>query len=60
MRALDFLAKHFDLLNENERKQLENEKLRIENNKANGEEEIQEDDGFIDALNHNAEDVWRD
>ncbi len=58
MRALDFLAKHFDLLNERERKQLEIEKARaslelskIAIRKENGEDDDEfEDDGFIEAL----------
>ncbi|WP_431811402.1 terminase small subunit [Lysinibacillus sp. FW12] len=58
MRALDFLAKHFDLLNERERKQLEIEKAKaslelskIAIRKENGDDEDQyEDDGFLEAL----------
>ncbi|MED4888589.1 terminase small subunit [Lysinibacillus fusiformis] len=58
MRALDFLAKHFDLLNERERKQLEVEKAKaslelskIAIRKENGEDDDEfEDDGFLEAL----------
>ncbi|WP_036120797.1 terminase small subunit [Lysinibacillus sphaericus] len=58
MRALDFLAKHFDLLNEQERKQLEIEKTRaslelskIAIRKENGEDDDEfEDDGFLEAI----------
>ena len=58
MRALDFLAKHFDLLNERERKQLEIEKAKaslelskIAIRKENGDDEDKnEDDGFLEAL----------
>lgn len=51
MKALDFLAKYTDLLNENELKQLKIERERIAIRKENGEDgEEYEDDGFLDAL----------
>lgn len=50
MKALDFLAKYTDLLNENELKQLKVEKERIAIAKESGIEEEREDDGFLDAL----------
>lgn len=50
MKALDFLAKYTDLLDDNELKQLKVEKERIVIAKENGVEEEYEDDGFIDAL----------
>jgi len=58
MRALDFLAKHFDLLNERERKQLEIEKAKaslelskIAIRKENGDDDDEyEDDGFLEAI----------
>lgn len=67
MRALDFLAKHFDLLNDHERKQLEIEKAKaslelskIAIRKENGQDEETEDDGFIEALGATAKEVWAD
>ncbi|MEG0260465.1 MAG: terminase small subunit [Lysinibacillus sp.] len=58
MKALEFLSKHFDLLNERERKQLELEKAKaslelskIAIRKENGDDDDEfEDDGFLDAL----------
>lgn len=50
MKALDFLAKYTDLLNENELKQLKVEKERIALDNAKNVEEEYEDDGFIEAL----------
>lgn len=51
MKALDFLAKYTDLLNENELKQLKIEKERIAIRKENGEQlDDRESDGFIEAL----------
>lgn len=52
MKALDFLMKYTDLLNENELKQLKVERERIAIRKENGDDgDEYEDDGFIDALN---------
>lgn len=51
MKALDFLTKYMDLLNDNELKQLKIEKELIAIRKANGDDhEEYEDDGFIEAL----------
>lgn len=50
MKALDFLAKYTDLLNENELKQLKVEKERVALDNAKNVEEEYEDDGFIEAL----------
>ncbi len=50
MRALDFLAKYTDLLNENELKQLKVERERIAIAKETGAADEYEDDGFLDAL----------
>lgn len=51
MKALDFLARYTDLLNENELKQLKIEKERIAIRKENGEQlDDRESDGFIEAL----------
>ncbi len=50
MKALDFLAKNTDLLNENELKQLKMERERIAIAKETGATDEYEDDGFLDAL----------
>lgn len=51
MKALDFLTKYMDLLNDNELKQLKIEKELIAIRKANGDDHDEyEDDGFIEAL----------
>ena len=50
MRALDFLAKYTDLLNDNELKQLKMERERIAIAKETGTTDEYEDDGFLDAL----------
>ncbi len=51
MKALEFLSKHMDLLNDNELKQLKIERERIAIRKENGEDgEEYEDDGFMEAL----------
>lgn len=50
MKALNFLAKYTDLLNENELKQLKVERERIAISKESGVEDEYEDDGFMDAL----------
>lgn len=74
MKALEYLSKHVDLLNENELKQLKSEQARmniektktdIERNKIairkeNGEDDEFEDDGFLEALDYTAADVWKD
>ena len=51
MKALDFLAKYTDLLNENELKQLKVEREKIAIRKESGDDgDEYEDDGFLDAL----------
>jgi len=51
MKALEFLSKHMDLLNDNELKQLKVEREKIAIRKENGDDgEEYEDDGFLDAL----------
>ena len=51
MKALEFLSKHMDLLNDNELKQLKVEREKIAIRKENGDDgEEYEDDGFMDAL----------
>ena len=61
MKALEYLSKHMDLLNENEMKQLKLERERIAIRKENGEENVEhEDDGFFEALGATATEVWRD
>lgn len=59
MKALEYLSKHMDLLNENEMKQLKLERERIAIRKENGEEDTEhEDDGFFEALGSTAAEVW--
>lgn len=68
MKALEFLAKYTDLLSDNDKKRLQEEKLKmdIEKTKAeivkiNGEDNNDyEDDGFIEALDGKAAEVWSD
>ena len=51
MKALEFLSKHMDLLNDNELKQLKVEREKIAIRKEYGDDsEAFEDDGFMDAL----------
>ncbi|MGG0666748.1 terminase small subunit [Viridibacillus arvi] len=51
MKALDFLTKHMDLLDDRELTKLKVERERIAIRKESGEEqEVYEDDGFLDAL----------
>ena len=75
MKALDFLNKHLNLLSDEDKikldianKKLQGEKLqadiektRAETNRITGDDETEvEDDGFIEALNHQAAEVWKD
>lgn len=61
MKALDFLAKYTDLLDENEKKRLQEEKLKAEIAKVKGEDgEEYEDDGFLEALDGVTKEVWGD
>lgn len=66
MKALDFLTKHCNLLSDEEKikldienKKLQNNKIKAEITKITGEDEPEtEDDGFLDALNGRATEVW--
>jgi phage terminase small subunit len=66
MKALDFLTKHCNLLNDEEKikldienKKLNNAKIKAEINKITGDDEPEvEDDGFIDALKGKTTEVW--
>ncbi|GAA0115721.1 terminase small subunit [Clostridium senegalense] len=66
MKALDFLTKHCNLLSDEEKikldienKKLQNNKIKAEITKITGEDELEvEDDGFLDALNGRATEVW--
>ncbi|EKQ52764.1 MULTISPECIES: terminase small subunit [unclassified Clostridium] len=68
MKALDFLTKHCNLLDDEtksklefENKKLQNDKLRAEINKANTDEEDKiEDDKFLEALKDKVNEVWKD
>jgi phage terminase small subunit len=67
MKALDKLAQYFDMLPdqfkrkvEEEKLQLDKEKFALEKAKSQVDDEDYEDDGFIDALNGSAEEVWED
>lgn len=62
MKALDFLTKHFDMVPDHFKRQLETEKLKIAHAKAFGvdEKEEYEDDGFNEALNATTSEVWGD
>jgi len=68
MKALDFLTKHCNLLDdetksklESENKKLQNDKLRAEINKiSNNDENEVEDDKFLEALKGKANEVWKD
>ena len=59
-KALDFLAKHFDMLPDHFKRQLETEKLKIAHAKAFGNEDPEqfEDDGFNEALDATTSEVW--
>lgn len=62
MKAMDFLAKHFDMVPDHFKRQLEEEKLKIAHAKTFGSDnqEEYEDDGFHEALNATTVEVWRD
>ncbi|WP_432358821.1 terminase small subunit [Sporosarcina sp. UB5] len=59
-KALDILSKHFDMVPDHFKRQLETEKLKIAHAKAFGvdEQEEYEDDGFHQALNATTSEVW--
>lgn len=59
MKALDFLTKYMDLLDEKELQQLKVEREKLAIAKESGVEEVYEDDGFMDALK-GAEVDWND
>ncbi|HDK7162101.1 TPA: terminase small subunit [Clostridium botulinum] len=65
MKALDKLSQYFDLFPDNFKRKIEDEKvkqsrekLELEKSKVNGDEIEVEDDGFLDALNGRATEVW--
>ena len=59
MRALDKLSKYFDLFPDKFKRQIESEKLKLAQRRAGeDDEEDAVDDGFLDALNSEAADVW--
>lgn len=62
MKAMDFLSKHFDMLPDHFKRQLELEKLKIAHSKVFGNEDPEqyEDDGFHEALNATTSEVWPD
>lgn len=67
-KALDFLTKHCNLLNDKEKlqldienKKLQNMKLQAEINKITGNDETEvESDGFLEALEGKVSEVWTD
>lgn len=67
MKAMEFLTKHCNLLNDNEKnqldleyKKLQNEKIKAEINRITGDDDLDvEDDGFMEALNGKALEVWK-
>ena len=61
-KAMDFLSKHFDMLPDHFKRQLEQEKLKIAHAKAFGNEDPEqyEDDGFNEALDATRLEVWGD
>lgn len=62
MEAMRFLTKHFDIVPDHFKRQLEEEKLKIAHARAYGTEgqEHYEDDGFHEALNAKVPEVWTD
>ena len=62
MKAMEFLTKHFDMVPDHFKRQLETEKLKIAHAKAFGNEDPEqyEDDGFNEALNATTSEVWGD
>lgn len=68
MKALEMLTKYFDLLSETQQELLKAEKMKAVTAKATAEtarirgddDDDYEDDGFLDALNGKAADVWND
>jgi phage terminase small subunit len=62
MKALEKLSLYFDLFPDNFKRKIEEEKLKIAHYKAFGpdEHEEYEDDGFLEALDGKAKEVWDD
>lgn len=67
MKALDKLSQYFDLFPDNFKRKIEDEKvkqarekLELEKSKVTGNDEEIQDDGFIQALEGKAEEVWKD
>jgi phage terminase small subunit len=62
MKALEKLSLYFDLFPDNFKRKIEEEKLKIAHYKAFGpdEHEEYEDDGFLEALDGKAREVWDD
>ncbi|MDF2652792.1 MAG: phage terminase, small subunit, family [Paenibacillus sp.] len=68
MKALDMLSKYFDLLSKTQQEKLKSEKIKAETAKTQAEttrikgddQDDYEDDGFLDALNGKAADIWKD
>lgn len=62
MKALEKLSLYFDLFPDNFKRKIEEEKLKIAHYKAFGSDEHEEyeDDGFLEALDGKAEEVWGD
>ncbi|WP_245671856.1 terminase small subunit [Desulfuribacillus stibiiarsenatis] len=61
MKALEKLEKYFDLIPDTWKRKIEEEKLAMQKRKIEEPDEGDtEDDGFIDALNAQASEVWND
>lgn len=67
MKALEKLEKYFDLIPDNFKRKIEEEKLKIQKDKLEiektkfyGDDEEIVDDGFIEALKQEANNVWDD
>lgn len=62
MEALRFLSKHFDMVPDHFKRKLEEEKLKLQYKKVTDDEGIEEyeDDGFKEALQGSAKEVWTD
>lgn len=62
MEALKFLTKHFDMVPDHFKRQLEEEKLKLQYKRLSEEDgtEHYEDSGFNEALGMTAEGVWTD
>ncbi|WNF07254.1 terminase small subunit [Brevibacillus borstelensis] len=58
MKALEKLEKYVGFMTEEQRLKLEKTKLEVAH--LRGEDELQEDDGFLDALDGKVEQIWDD